>query len=163
MKTHELLFTSKVGEITMKPRIGVRRISAVGFCVALTFFALFAARIGAAAETFKVAGRVLGASGKNAVYVTLWQADGFLTKPVREIKIEPGAEPVFHFEVIKGRWAVSAYEDRNSNGKLDMWWFGPPKEPSGFWRPFNGHHKPRFEEVASPVDKDILDADITLK
>jgi uncharacterized protein (DUF2141 family) len=156
---------SKLGELTMKSRIGVRRISAVGFCVALTFFALFAARIGAAAaaETFKVAGRVLGASEKNAVYVKLWQADGFLTKPVREIKIEPGAEPVFHFEVIKGRWAVSAYEDRNSNGKLDMWWFGPPKEPSGFWRPFNGHHKPRFDEVASPVDKDILDADITLK
>jgi hypothetical protein len=57
-------------ELTMKPRIGVRRISAVGFCVALTFFALFAARIGAAPKTFKVAGRVLGASGKNAVYVT---------------------------------------------------------------------------------------------
>ena len=153
-----------VGGLTMKPRIGMPRISAVGLSVALTFFALFAARVGAATpETFKVAGRLLGASGKNAVYVTLWQADGFLTKPVREIKIEPGAEPVFHFEVIKGRWAVSAYEDRNSNGKLDMWWFGPPKEPSGFWRPFNGHHKPRFEEVASPVDQDILDADITLK
>ena len=104
-----------------------------------------------------------GPSGKNALYVALWQADGFLTKAAREVKIEPGAEPVFQFEVVKGRWAVSAYEDRNSNGKLDMWWFGPPKEPSVFWRPFNGHHKPRFDEVSYPVDKDVADADIRLK
>jgi uncharacterized protein (DUF2141 family) len=148
----------------MKPQIGVRRIGAASICVALIFLALFAARMVAAPpETFKLAGRVLGASGKNAVYVSLWQKDGFLTKPVREIKIEPGAEPVFQFAVEKGRWAVSAYEDRNSNRKLDMSWYGPPKEPSGFWRAFNGHHKPRFDEVASAVDNDILNADVTLR
>jgi uncharacterized protein (DUF2141 family) len=147
----------------MKPQISVPRIGAAGIRVALIFLALFAARMDAAPETFKLAGRVLGASGKNAVYVSLWQKDGFLTKPVREIKIEPGAEPVFQFEVEKDRWAVSAFEDRNSNGKLDMSWYGPPKEPSGFWHAFNGHHKPRFDELASAVDNNILNADVTLK
>lgn len=84
----------------MKPQICVQRIGAASTRVALIFLALFAARMHAAPpETFKLAGQVLGASGKNAVHVSLWQKDGFLSKPVREIKIEPGAEPVFQFEV----------------------------------------------------------------
>src|SRR5205807_5889173 len=52
-----------------------------------------------------------------------------------------------------GRWALSAFEDRNGNGVLDTGLFGP-KEPSGFWHPFTGHHKPRFEEVAFVIDQD---------
>jgi hypothetical protein len=40
--------------------------------------------------------------------------------------------------------------------------FGP-KEPSGFWRPFTGWHKPRFEEVASLMERDNINADITIK
>jgi hypothetical protein len=148
----------------MNLQICIRRVGPASIRVALIFLALFAARLHAAPpETFKLAGRVLGSSGKYPVYVSLWQNDGFLTKPVRGIKIEPGAQPVFQFEVEKGRWALSAYEDRNSNGKLDMSWYGPPKEPSGFWRAFHGHHKPRFDEVASAVDNNILNADVTLK
>jgi hypothetical protein len=57
---------------------------------------------------------------------------------------------------------VSAYEDRNENGVLDMGLFGP-KEPSGFWRPFAGWHKPHFDEVVVQVDRNIADADVTLK
>jgi hypothetical protein len=38
-----------------------------------------------------------------------------------------------------------------------------PKEPNGFWRAFTGHHKPRFEEVAAIVDRDVSDANIALK
>jgi uncharacterized protein (DUF2141 family) len=115
-----------------------------------------------AQETIKLSGRVSGSSGKKTVYVALWRADGFLTRPVQQVRIEPGSELVFHFEVAAGRWALSAFEDRNGNGVLDMGLFGP-KEPSGFWRAFTGHHKPRFDEVASPVERDILNADITLK
>ena len=121
------------------------------------------ALIGAMApETFRLSGRVLGSSGKSAVYVALWQADGFLKRPVQQVRFEPGAELHFHFEVPAGRWALSAFEDRNGNGVLDMGLFGP-KEPSGFWRAFTGHHKPRFDEVAQLVGRDVLNADITLK
>lgn len=114
------------------------------------------------ARTFKLSGRVVRSSGRNPVYVALWQADGFLTRPVQQVRIDPGSEPVFHFEVLKGHWALSAFEDRNHNGSLDMGFFGP-KEPSGFWREFRGHHKPRFEEVESFVDRDTSGADIALK
>jgi uncharacterized protein (DUF2141 family) len=115
-----------------------------------------------AAEKFKVSGRVLGSSGKSAVYVALSQADSFLKRPVQQVRIAPGTELFFHFEVPAGRWAVSAFEDRNDSGILDMGLFGP-KEPSGFWRAFTGHHKPRFDEVGQSVEREILNADITLR
>jgi uncharacterized protein (DUF2141 family) len=57
---------------------------------------------------------------------------------------------------------VSAFEDINENGRLDMGLFGP-KEPNGFWRQFRGHHQPRFDEVATLLDHDVLDADIVLR
>jgi uncharacterized protein (DUF2141 family) len=96
------------------------------------------------------------------VRVALWDADGFLRKPTQDLRFDAGTTPRFHFTARPGRWAVSAYEDRNENGVLDMGVFGP-KEPSGFWRPFNGWHKPRFDEVASTVDRDVANADVSLK
>lgn len=33
-----------------------------------------------------------------------------------------------------GRYAVVAYQDRDSNGKLDLWPVGAPKEPYGYSR-----------------------------
>lgn len=117
---------------------------------------------GGTAQTLQLSGRLLGASRNSALYAALWQADGFLKRPVQQIRIEPGAERAFRFEVPAGRWAVSAFEDQNGNGILDMGFFGP-KEPSGFWRAFNGHRKPRFDDVASVVVSDTLNADILLK
>lgn len=120
-----------------------------------------------APETFQLSGRVLGASGKNAVYVALWDAEGYLEKPLEQIRIDPGAEPVFSFRIsgtdaAASQRALSAFEDRNGNGVLDMGMFGP-KEPSGFWRPFTGRRKPKFDEVAARIDRDIADANITLR
>ena len=40
--------------------------------------------------------------------------------------------------------------------------FGP-KEPSGFWRPFHGWRKPRFDDVAVQIDQNTTDAEIKLK
>lgn len=111
--------------------------------------------------TCRVSGTVTGGSGKHTIHVALWDAAGFLAKPMREIRIEPGTPADFHFDVPAGRWALSAYEDENGNGKLDMGLFGP-KEPSGFWRPFHGWHKPRFDEVAEEIDQNTTGADIRL-
>ena len=113
-------------------------------------------------ETFKLSGRVMGASGKNAVYVALWQADGFLARPAQTRRIAAGEEPMFHFDVPAGRWAISAFEDRNGNGTLDMGAFGP-EEPNGFWRPFNAPRKPEFADVDSLINRDIPNANVTLK
>jgi uncharacterized protein (DUF2141 family) len=108
-----------------------------------------------------ISGRISGTSGLHTVHVALWDVKGFLRKPVQEVQLTGQTTPRFQFILRPGQWAVSAYEDRNENGILDMGLFGP-KEPSGFWRPFHGWHKPRFEEVASDVDRDISDANVAL-
>jgi uncharacterized protein (DUF2141 family) len=131
-----------------------RRLPAIVFCLT--------ACLPAASNTVNLSGQVFGSSGKHVVYVALWQAKGFLERPVRQIRIEPGAARAFHFEVPAGRWAISAFEDRNGNGVLDMGLFGP-KEPSGFWRSFKGHHKPRFDEVSTLIERDTPTADIVLR
>jgi uncharacterized protein (DUF2141 family) len=109
-----------------------------------------------------LSGHVRGASGAHAVYVALWQREGFLEHPFRQVRFAPGVSPDFRFDVPPGTWALSAFEDRNDNGVLDMGHFGP-KEPSGFWRPFTAWHRPKFDEVAAPVARDTPGADITLK
>jgi uncharacterized protein (DUF2141 family) len=116
----------------------------------------------AAPNTFTLSGRILNSSGENPVYVALWNQDSFLKTPVKQLRIAPGTEPQFVFQIPPGRYAISAFEDKNGNGTLDMGLFGP-KEPSAFWPAFNGWHKPRFEEVYFTVNADIPHADITLK
>jgi uncharacterized protein (DUF2141 family) len=105
---------------------------------------------------------VLAASGGHTVHVAVWDADGFLRKPVQEACIAAGTATGFRFVIRPGRWAVSAYEDKNENGVLDTGVMGP-KEPSGFSRAFNGWHKPRFDEVAILVEHDVANADVRLK
>jgi len=113
------------------------------------------------ADRLNLSGKVIGGSGKHAIYVALWDASGFLDKPVREIRVEPGASAEFHFAVAEGQWALSAYEDENDNGKLDVSMFGP-KEPSGFWRAFHAWRKPHFDDVAVEVDRDMADVEIRI-
>lgn len=108
-----------------------------------------------------ISGMVLGGSTNHPIYVALWTASGFLEKPAQQIRIEPRAARVFHFRIPEGLWALSAFEDENDNGVLDMGLFRP-KEPSGFWRPFHGWRKPRFADVAALIDRDITSADIRL-
>ena len=113
-------------------------------------------------QTVTISGQITGGSGNHPIYVALWDASGFLTKPSQQIRLEPHASTQFQFRVSTGFWAVSAYEDENDNGKLDMGFLGP-KEPSGFWRAFHGWHKPRFSEVSSTVSADVSNADIKLR
>lgn len=119
-------------------------------------------QVGAGSGTVQLSGKVEGGTGKHTVHVALWDAAGFLTHPVKEVRIAPGEATEFRFAVKPGRWALSAYEDVNENGKLDMGMFGP-KEPSGFWRPFHAWRKPRFEDVGVEVDGDRAGVEIRLK
>jgi uncharacterized protein (DUF2141 family) len=108
-----------------------------------------------------LSGNVHGATGRHTVYVALWDASSFLQKPVQQLKFAAGEKPAFEFHIAPGQWALSAFEDTNENGALDMGMFGP-KEPSGFWRPFHQWRKPRFTDVQSSIGKDTPGADIDL-
>jgi uncharacterized protein (DUF2141 family) len=130
--------------------------------VCLTFAAVAASADTKATQAITISGRVLGASGKHPVHVALWDAGSFLERPVQEAQIAAGSEMHFQFTVRPSRWALSAFEDLNENGVLDMGLFGP-KEPSGFWRPFSGWRKPRFDDVATVCDSNVSEADINLK
>ena len=124
--------------------------------------AIFAAcLLAAGANTVTLSGKVTGGSGKHTIYVALWDGQNFLGKPVQQIRIASGTTPDFHFDVPPGRWALSAYEDKNENGKLDMGMFGP-SEPSGFWHPFHAWRKPRFSDVAVQIDHDTSGIEIKL-
>jgi uncharacterized protein (DUF2141 family) len=129
--------------------------------VALAFLTV-APLAAADAPLIAISGHVAGASGRHTVHVALWTVDNFLATPTRELSFAPGSEPRFSFDVAPGRWAVSAYEDRNDNGTLDVGMFGP-KEPNGFWRPFKAWRKPRFDDVDRRVDAPISDAVVTLR
>ena len=126
--------------------------------------AMLAASAGAAGQntpSITISGSVTGASAKHAVYVALWNAAAFLATPVQQIRIDAGADPRFQFRVPPGEYALSAFEDKNGNGILDMGAFGP-KEPSGFWRDFHAWRKPRFADISSPYLKDTSAIQIRL-
>jgi uncharacterized protein (DUF2141 family) len=110
----------------------------------------------------KLAGRVTGGSGRHTVFVALWREQDFMQQPVAVTRIAPGDDPSFAFDVQRGRWALGAFEDVNENGQLDMGLLGP-REPSGLWRPFHGWRRPRFEDVASNVQRDTADVHLGLR
>lgn len=112
--------------------------------------------------TVRISGHLIGWSGTHTAHVALWNDSTFLKTPVREITLAARGDSAYTFEVPAGKWALSAYEDRNENGKLDMGLLGP-KEPAGFWRAFHGWHKPWFRNVAVDVRADVTDANVTIK
>jgi uncharacterized protein (DUF2141 family) len=114
------------------------------------------------ARLLTVTGRIVGATGTHTVGVALWRSDSFMQKPAQTVALGPGSKMEFSFAVPAGEWAVSAYEDINGNGKLDMGFFGP-KEPTGFWRPFTGRRKPTFKDVSFAVTLDTSGIVINLK
>ena len=112
--------------------------------------------------TVRISGHLIGWTGKHTAHVALWNDSTFLHTPVREIVLAAGGDSAYTFDVAPGKWALSAYEDRNENGKLDMGLIGP-KEPAGFWRAFHGWHKPWFRNVAVDVTADVVDANVKIK
>ena len=81
-------------------------------------------------------------------------SDGFPGKPFAG-QTTPALIPsvVLVFENVEpGRYALSAYHDRNGNGKLDVGAFGIPNEPFGFSRNARGKMgPPAFDDAAFEV------------
>jgi len=75
-----------------------------------------------------------------------------------------GAVTVIFKDVAAGRYAISAYHDVNSNGRLDANMMGIPSEPYGFSRDARGQMgPPKFEDAAFTVDKSPVSLTIHVK
>jgi uncharacterized protein (DUF2141 family) len=69
-------------------------------------------------------------TGGQVVAALFDDEEGFPTKgDLARTTMVVAAGEVVRFEGLPpGRYAVSLFHDANQNGRLDMWWFGPPKE-----------------------------------
>ena len=101
-------------------------------------------------------------SNAGQVVVAIFSSDeDFLKQPIREDFITTdNNEVVFAFkDIIPGDYAISAFHDRNANGKLDTNFLGIPSEPFGF----SNNPKILFGPPSFTQSKiNILDQDISL-
>lgn len=80
-------------------------------------------------------------AGSGSVFVSVYDQDGFLSRPLLVRQLESAAGTVeAEFSLAPGTYCVSAYQDTDGNGRLNRNFIGIPKEPVGF---SNGY-VPRF-------------------
>jgi len=101
--------------------------------------------------------------------VSIWKnVKGFPKKSEEALalKIVPvaGSDMTIRFDGLEqGHYAVVAYHDLNSNGKLDMGLMGP-KEPYGVSKNFRSKFgPPNFEDCAFSISENNLVINITIK
>jgi uncharacterized protein (DUF2141 family) len=68
--------------------------------------------------------------------------------------IQDGQTNVVFNNIPKGKYAVLVLHDEDANGKLKMYFFGPPKEGIGASNNPKGH--PKFEEASFTVDQNVV-------
>lgn len=69
-----------------------------------------------------------------------------------DVTAEMGETTVTLHDIPPGSYAIQAFQDVNSNGRMDTNWFGFPLEPFGFSRDARPHlAKPRFAAVKFEV------------
>lgn len=67
------------------------------------------------------------------IWVSVFSEKYFLEKSIQtKYIIISGSKVIVEFDLPPGEYAVSTYQDVNSNGKLDRYFIGKPKEPYGF-------------------------------
>ncbi|SEJ63093.1 Uncharacterized conserved protein, DUF2141 family [Cyclobacterium xiamenense] len=67
------------------------------------------------------------------IWVSVFSEKDFLEKSIQtQSVIISGSKVIVEFDLPPGEYAVSTYQDVNSNGKLDRYFIGKPKEPYGF-------------------------------
>jgi uncharacterized protein (DUF2141 family) len=91
-------------------------------------------------------------SAKGAIRIAFWNdAASFLTgRPYRTAtaSLSDGKATVVFGDIGPGEYAVSAFLDKNGNGKLDRNFIGKPSEPYGFSHGARGRlGPPRFSDA----------------
>lgn len=81
------------------------------------------------------------------VRVSVFSEIGFLEKSIQtKSVIISGSKVIVEFDLPSGNYAVSTYQDVNSNGQLDRYLIGKPKEPYGFSNNVNPFGKPNYSD-----------------
>lgn len=114
-----------------------------------------------------ISGIVRGCTGEHRVVVRLHDEKTFGGKgEVGRASFEPlairGGGVFFAFEVPPGDYAISAFEDRNGNGRPDAGWFGQ-HERIGYHRTVPAWWTPFFHDVKFPVAGPVSGIDIELR
>lgn len=126
---------------------------------------LLASSAGAATLTVEVSGKLAPAG---PVKVALWNQEAtFLKgKPLKLLSAEHkgGTARVVFTEVPPGIYAVSAFHDKNNNGRLDTGFMGKPSEPYGFSNDARGTFGPaKFRDAKFTLDASGANLAIHLK
>ena len=120
-----------------------------------------------AKELFTVTGSVIGCDGQHPVHVGLFDAsifdggdpiEGIIQRPDNP---EQNCAVHYRFQAPKGEYTIAAFEDENSNGKLNTLFF-IPTEPIAFYKKFSALRRPKFEDVKFYLDKNIDEAIVEL-
>ncbi len=96
--------------------------------------------------------------GKMSVYLYS-QSDGFPSKPEKAdnrivVSVKSNRVKVMFANVKHGTYAVSVFQDINSNGKVDANFLGKSKEPVGASNNVKGSlGRPKFEDAKFLFDK----------
>lgn len=88
-------------------------------------------------------------NGGNVIVEIYKDKSTWLESPFRRVTL-PGdnSSKTASVQIPEGRYAISIYQDRNKNGKLDRSFIGIPKEPIGFGNNYRPFGKPGFESAA---------------
>jgi uncharacterized protein (DUF2141 family) len=107
-------------------------------------------------------------SDEGRLVYAMWSGpDGWLEgNTVREgaVGIEAGRSMIRFEGLAHGEYAISAYHDRNGNGKLDTGLFGIPKEPLGTSNDAKIRFgPPKYEDAVFILDRSELSIEIPVR
>lgn len=87
-------------------------------------------------------------SGKVVVEIYNGKAN-WLKSPFKKLELATNQDSqTASFQVPYGRYAITVYQDVNTNGETDMNFIGIPKEPVGFGNNYKPFGEPKFESAA---------------
>ncbi len=92
-------------------------------------------------------GKGFPGSDKDALKVQTLQADTAIAAPVIAGKPQVYTLKCSFADLPPGRYAIAVYHDENSNGKLDTYWYGKPREGAAASNnPHPSFRAPNFKE-----------------
>lgn len=118
------------------------------FIIALSF-------VSASAQTGIIKLNITGINPKKGkdIKIALYKEDGFLKEILIHKTIQSKGKAAYvEFTIEMGKYAISLFQDENSDGKLNTNFIGKPKELSGFSNNAKGSYgHPEFGDAAFNV------------